>query len=450
MSRPDVQERARELRRGRVPFVHARVVRAEKPTSARPGDEAIVLSSGTMEGFVGGTCAEATVRAQALALLDTGSTLMLRITPNKETERQIPEDMVLAHNPCLSGGALEIFLEAVVPPPLVVIHGEGPVAMALHALGKPLGFQMDTLTETQSLSDASAVIVAAHGRDEEGALQTALAANVPYVGLVASPKRGKAVLQMLNLEGEDRNRVHSPAGMDIGAVTAEEVALSILTEIVALRPRPSGKIPNSANPAPETDGKSAVHLDPVCGMSVQATNTALHLDHGGERYWFCGSGCLRAFSAEPTNWIKESSVTGVNGSAAAKPNGSLKLATDVVCGMSVAKVPASLHQDVDDERYWFCGPGCLDAFTLEPTRWIKPAVNGVEAVTGVNGVNGMNGSAVAKPKTSVQLAVDPVCGMSVAEVPASLYLDLDAKRYWFCGSGCLNAFSAEPAAWVKA
>jgi xanthine dehydrogenase accessory factor len=382
--------------------------------------------------------------------LDTGSTLMLRITPNKETDRQVPEDMVLAHNPCLSGGALEIFLEAVVPPPLVVIHGEGPVAMALHALGKPLGYQMDTLMETQSLSDASAVIVAAHGRDEETALETALAANVPYVGLVASPKRGNAVLKLLNIEGEDRNRVHTPAGMDIGAVTPEEVALSILTEIVALRPRPSGKIPNSANPSPPTDGKEAVHLDPVCGMSVQATNTALHLDHGGERYWFCGSGCLRAFSSEPISWIKESSAKGMNGSAAGKPKASTKPATDVVCGMSVAKVPASLHQDVDDERYWFCGPGCLDAFTLEPTRWIKFAVNEVDAVNGSNEVKGTNGSADAEPKSSVKLATDPVCGMSVAQVQASLHWDLDGQRYWFCGTGCLNAFSAEPGAWVKA
>jgi xanthine dehydrogenase accessory factor len=405
-----------------------------------------------MEGFVGGTCAEATVRAQALALLDTGSTLMLRITPNKETERQIPEDMVLAHNPCLSGGALEIFLEAVVPPPLVVVHGEGPVAMALHALGKPLGFQMDTLTETQSLSEASAVIVAAHGRDEESALQTALAANVPYVGLVASPKRGKAVLQMLDLQGDDRNRVHSPAGMDIGAVTAEEVALSILTEIVALRPRSSGKIANSASPAPPTDGKAATHIDPVCGMSVVATNTALHLDHFGERYWFCGSGCLRAFSAEPTSWIKESAVK-VSGPVVAQTRPA-KTATDPVCGMAVAKVPASLHLDLDDERHWFCGPGCLDSFTLEPTRWIKAAVNGAM----VNGIHGANGTASVEPKkspvepkkSSVKLAVDPVCGMSVAEVPVSLHLDLNGARYWFCGNGCVDAFSAEPGAWVKA
>src|SRR5262249_25488468 len=115
MSSTDVQERARMLRRERVPFEHARVIRAEKPTAARPGDEAVVLPGGAIEGFIGGTCAEATVRAQALALLDAGGTRMLRISPQAETRPDLPPDTVLAHNPCLSGGALEIFLEAVVP-----------------------------------------------------------------------------------------------------------------------------------------------------------------------------------------------------------------------------------------------------------------------------------------------------------------------------------------------
>jgi xanthine dehydrogenase accessory factor len=302
MSRPDVQERARELRRGRVPFVHARVVRAEKPTSARPGDEAIVLAGGTIEGFVGGTCAEATVRAQALALLDNGTTRLLRITPDAQSAGAVPDDVVVAHNPCLSGGALEIFLEAVVPPPLVVVHGEGPVAAALFAMGKPLGYQIESLLEGPSLADASAVIVAAHGRDEESAIETALAARVPYVGLVASPRRGAAVLAALQVAGADRNRVHTPAGMDIGAVTAEEVALSILAEIVALRPRPS--LSGADAETTEADPTATVFTDPVCGMAVAAVATALHLDLDGTPYWFCGSGCLRAFSADPTAWIR--------------------------------------------------------------------------------------------------------------------------------------------------
>jgi xanthine dehydrogenase accessory factor len=304
MSSSDVQERARTLRRERVPFVHARVVRAEKPTSARPGDEALVLAGGIMEGFVGGTCADATVRAQALALLDSGGTRMLRITPRDESELPPPPDTVLAHNPCLSGGALEIFLEAVVPPPLVVVHGEGPVAAALFAFGKPLGYEIGGLLDGPSLDEASAVVVAAHGRDEESAIRTALDAGVPYVGLVASPRRGSAVVAMLGLCDEERDRLHTPAGLDIGAGSAEEVALSILAEIVALRPRPDSRI--DARPHTEPTEGAATAIDLVCGMSVAAVPVSLHLDHRGTRYWFCGSGCLRAFSADPAGYIKES------------------------------------------------------------------------------------------------------------------------------------------------
>ena len=107
-----LRERADALRRDRVPFVHAQVVMAERPTSAKPGDEAIVLADGTMEGFVGGTCAESTVRAQSLALLDSRESLLLRISPIEEQPRAGKLTVV---NPCLSGGTLEIFLEPQLP-----------------------------------------------------------------------------------------------------------------------------------------------------------------------------------------------------------------------------------------------------------------------------------------------------------------------------------------------
>ncbi|MGQ0464659.1 MAG: XdhC family protein [Sporichthyaceae bacterium] len=297
MSSADVAARAEQLRRERVPFVHARVIRAEKPTSAKPGDEAVVLSNGAIEGFVGGTCAEATVRAQALALFEQRQTRMLRITPRDETDRQIPPDTVLAHNPCLSGGALEIFLEPVIPPPLVLVHGESPVARALVAIGKALGHDVLDPVAVGSFDGAWAVVVASHGRGEEETVQAALAAGVPYVGLVASPKRGTAVVASLGLSEEQRSRVHTPAGLDIGAVTAEEVALSIFTQIVALRPG-QWRTADDTHPHEAPAGLDPA-TDPVCGMSVAPVTASLHLDHLGVRYWFCGTGCLRAFSAEP-------------------------------------------------------------------------------------------------------------------------------------------------------
>lgn len=302
MTRPDIAARALALREERVPFVHARVVRAERPTSAKPGDEAVVFADGTIEGFVGGTCAESTVRAQSLALLDSGEPLMLRVTPEPETGA-VPAGTLSVHNPCLSGGTLEIFLEPIVPAPLLVVDGESPIGAALTALAPALGWQVRPWTGGP-VPEAAAVVVATHGRDEEAVLTAALTAEVSYVGLVASRKRGEAVLAALDVDAAARARVHTPAGLDIGARTPEEVALSVLAEIVAERRRPSGRpVETEAADVPAPRATPATATDPVCGMSVAAVDASLHLDHDGTRYWFCGSGCLRAFAADPTAYL---------------------------------------------------------------------------------------------------------------------------------------------------
>jgi xanthine dehydrogenase accessory factor len=286
-----LEERTAELRRQRVAFVHARVVLAERPTSAHPGDEAIVLGDGTIEGFVGGDCAESTVRAQALAVLDSGESVVLRISPTPEAP--LP-GKVMAHNPCLSGGTLEIFLEPQRPPPLVVVYGDSPIANALAAVGAAIGYEIRRGVEAD---DATAVVVASHGRDESSVLAAALVAGVDYVGLVASPKRGAAVIADLDAADDAKANIVTPAGLDIGASTPEEVALSILADIVARRPLPSARsVGESVEPSPATA------LDPVCGMTVAAADASLHLDHGDRRHYFCGTGCLRAFAAEPERY----------------------------------------------------------------------------------------------------------------------------------------------------
>jgi len=285
-----LDERAAELRAARVPYVHARVVLAEAPTSAKPGAEALVLPDGTIEGFVGGTCAESTVRAQGLALLDSGESLLLRITPTPEAEQT---GKLVVHNPCLSGGTLEIFLEPVMPAPMIAVAGAAPVAEALRALAVQLGWRVAAGDE---LVGASALVVASHGRDEETTLQAGIDADVPYIGLVASRKRAEAVIGSLGLCAGHTARIHSPAGLDIGARTPAEIALSIMSEIVSLRPRPSGR------PVPESAPTAETAIDPVCGMTVVAVESSLHLDHDGRRVWFCGSGCLRAFAADPGSY----------------------------------------------------------------------------------------------------------------------------------------------------
>lgn len=284
-----LRERVERLQAERVPFVHARVVLAERPTSAKPGDEAIVLADGTIEGFVGGQCALATLRAQGLAVLERRESTLLRIAPRPEPEQP---GKTVVHNPCQSGGTLEIFMEPVLPAPLVRVLGTTPIGVALAQVGDSLGYDVqpwDT-TAASDLAMTDAVVVASHGNGEEVTLEAAVRSGVPYIGLVASRKRGAAVLASLDLTDEEKARIHTPAGLNIGARTAEEVALSIFAEIIANR----GQSPR------ESSGTSVgTAVDPVCHMDVVMVPSSLHADVDGTTWWFCCQGCLDRFVANP-------------------------------------------------------------------------------------------------------------------------------------------------------
>ncbi|MGH9103857.1 MAG: XdhC family protein [Acidimicrobiales bacterium] len=333
-----IRARAEELRAARVPFVSATVVRAERPTSAKAGDAALVLEDGTIDGFVGGDCARATVQLQALDALQTGEPLLLHVTPDEPGAPgpaaagpgEQPGSLTV-RNPCLSGGTLDIFLEPVLPTPLVVVHGDAPIARALVAVAEAAGWEAVPSSGADIPPGAAAVVVASHGRDEVEVLAAALAAGVPYVGLVASPRRGAAVVAGLALpgprdaggaaspgagvpeEGTLPAGISTPAGLDIGARSPGEVALSILAEVVSARPRrrqDAGHASHAAtrggiDPAPPSGEPAGVRVvtDPVCGMAVAAVGSALQAEHGGERYWFCGSGCRQAFSADPDAFL---------------------------------------------------------------------------------------------------------------------------------------------------
>jgi xanthine dehydrogenase accessory factor len=273
------------------PYVEAIVVRCARPTIARPGDRATIAPDGTIDGFVGGSCADETVRLQALRCLETGEAVLLRIEPgavdgvggvggvggltpspsvdglsdvggltpspsvdglSEQVKGSDPLDAaVVVANPCLSGGALEVFLQPHVPAPRVAVVGDSPVARALARLAPLAGF---AVTGAPADGDFAAV-VATLGHGDEDAVADALAAGADYVGLVASRRRGAVVVDGLRARGLDTTRLHARAGLDIGARTHSEIALSVVAELVAERRRPA-VVPE---PAPEPVVHAGAH-----------------------------------------------------------------------------------------------------------------------------------------------------------------------------------------------
>ncbi|MEP6954171.1 MAG: XdhC family protein [Solirubrobacteraceae bacterium] len=294
-----LSRRAEELARRGETFVSATVVRAQRPTSAEAGNAAIVLADGTIEGFVGGGCAEHSVRVYALKAIESGEPLLLRILPFGEGEPDPahPEvarepGAVTVENPCLSGGAIEVFLEPVVPAPRVFVEGDLPISHALVRMGAELGLDMLAVAGGVFAPRPGdlALVVAGHGRDELPALRLGLEAGLPYVGLVASRKRGHGVLGELRGDGVAQallDRIDTPAGLDIGSRTAPEIALSILARIVEVRRREAT--------APVQPIKA---VDPVCGMEVVVTADTPSAVHDGETFYFCREGCRTAFEQQ--------------------------------------------------------------------------------------------------------------------------------------------------------
>lgn len=292
-----------------TPFVHVTVVRAQPPAPAGAGDHAVVLADGTTVGFVGGQCVESSVRAAAIQALAERAPLLLRVLPEGASFPEVPGALV-AVNPCMSGGALELFVEPRFPPAVVAVAGDTPIAGAVAAVAETLGYEVRA---APSLGDrppfgAFAAVVASHGRDEPASVRAALDAGCAYVGLVASRRRGEAVLAAMGLSESERSRVCTPAGLEIGARTPAEIGLSIMAEVVrSLRTgagwdgttaggtaRGPGSDPDEA---PGTRGASGLSVDPVCGMTVAAGPGTEHRDVEGVRLWFCGPACAEAYPA---------------------------------------------------------------------------------------------------------------------------------------------------------
>jgi xanthine dehydrogenase accessory factor len=317
MMRTELLHRVQRLVADGEPFVLATVVQARRPTSVRPGDAAVVRADGTIEGFIGGVCATSSVRLQSLRALETGEALLLRLVPDDGEgdgdaafgDAVFGAGAIVERNPCLSGGALEIFLEPHLPAARLVVVGDSPIAHALQRVAAAAGFDCalvapgGAMRVVDVVDGAAAVVVSSHGSDEEAVLAAALEAGVGYVALVASETRGSAVRAELPIPDELRGQLRTPAGLDIGARGPEEVAISILAELVARRhahpvpPTPAGEV---VVPAPS---RVQVADDPVCGMRVAITAATPQLGVGEDVAYFCSEGCRNRYATEHSDAV---------------------------------------------------------------------------------------------------------------------------------------------------
>jgi xanthine dehydrogenase accessory factor len=305
------------------PHALATVVRVEPPVSARLGDKAVVTPDGRLEGWVGGACSEPIVIREALAALAEGRPRLVRITPAamEAAARPPPEaagasqpgagapasGVVEAVSTCPSGGGLEVFVEPVGVAPKLLVAGSSPVAHTLARLAEVLGHEPALLDDrdleglgADAAGPGDAVVVATMGHYDEDALAAALRTRAGYVGLVASRRRAATVFAALRQRGvaaADLERVASPAGLDLGPSTQQEIAVAILAEIVRERHR------RAAAPGPAGIEQAT---DPVCGMRVAVTGARHVADHAGRRYWFCGEHCRSAFLRDPGRYVTAS------------------------------------------------------------------------------------------------------------------------------------------------
>jgi xanthine dehydrogenase accessory factor len=332
--------RAAELEASGTPFAVATVVAVRRPTSARPGSSGIIHPDGSIEGWVGGSCAQPVVVREALRSLADGQPRLLRLSKDVPAEGRRGDGVIELVMTCHSGGTLEIYVEPHLPAPLLWVVGTTPIAAALATLGAAAAWRVTVIdpiadpdafpgAERVAVSadirgldpDASPyVVVASQGIWDEEAVGLALTREASYVGLVASPTRAAVVRDWLREEttvGEDRiAALRAPAGVDLGAETAEEIALSILAELVQVR---RGRADFVAAPGPATVAGPAaavttlqpvvddiVLLDPVCGMTVERAHARHLAEHDGIVYAFCSMGCRTRFVKDPTAYLPSS------------------------------------------------------------------------------------------------------------------------------------------------
>ena len=298
-----VLAQAGELSKRGEAFALATVVWRQGPSSGQQGSRAIITEAGELRGWIGGACAEPVVIREAQRVIADGEARLLLLGTPEQFGAAVPEGMTVVPIACQSEGALEVYIEPVLPAPHLVVVGRSPMAHTLTDLARALGWRAVLIDGPDFTSadagERSMVVVATQGHYDEEAVEQAVAAGPAYLGLVGSERRGVALLGYLAERGVPRDRldkIRVPAGLDLGRTTHEEIAVAILAELVQLRA--SGALPRqAAKPAVEA-------VDPVCGMTVTADASGRPLQHDGVTYYFCSAGCRRAFENDPAAYLK--------------------------------------------------------------------------------------------------------------------------------------------------
>ena len=306
----DIVEQAAELARRGEEFALATVVWRQGPSSGQLGSRAIITREGQLYGFIGGACAEPVVLREAVRVIEGREPRLLFLGTTDVTQSQLPDGMLYIPMSCQSEGAMQIYVEPVVPALDLVVVGGSPMTHTLADLAGTLGWNSRVIDPGEfsaaDVTERSIVVIASQGHGDEDAVRLAASAAPAFIGLVASRKRGESLLAYLAERGVPqhlRDRVRTPVGLDLTRTSHQEIAVAVLAELVQRRAAGelSGPLPGAA-----PDATAAVEvLDPVCGMTVTADDAHFPVEHGGTTYYFCCAPCSESFAADPARYLSE-------------------------------------------------------------------------------------------------------------------------------------------------
>jgi xanthine dehydrogenase accessory factor len=315
-----------ELKKRNEPFAIALVVRRDAPSSGKVGDKAVINKYGEIIGWIGGGCVKGIIVKEAEIAMKTGTGRLVKIGKSTSTCQQ--EGVKEYAMTCQSEGTVEIFIEPILPQIHLVVMGKSAIAKALVKMGKFAGYRItgvaqdanlktfekvDELITQVSLADvktgaASFIAVVTQGEGDEKALMEALKKEYAYLGFVSSKKKFAAIKEYLISSGIDKNKIESitsPAGIDINAKKPEEVAISIMAQIVQLQNSKAAPLTFEKFESTKASGEKApqYYINPVCGVPIDMANPKHIVDYKGEKIYFCCDGCKVKFDAEPDKYM---------------------------------------------------------------------------------------------------------------------------------------------------